>query len=62
MRDQFDVDLEDRDLLSEVELSISLMIAGTESVGHLSRDEIDDLLGVKPVPPNSAVLRSEPAA
>jgi hypothetical protein len=62
MRDQFDVDLEDSDLLSEVELSISLMIAGSESVEHLSRDEIDDLLGVTPVAPHSALLHSEPAA
>jgi hypothetical protein len=62
MRDQFDVDLEDGDLLSEVELSISLMIAGTESVERLSRDEIDAILGVTPVPPSNALLRSEPAA
>ena len=49
MRDQLDVDLEDSDLLSEVELSVSLMIAATESAGPLSRDEIDELLGVTPV-------------
>jgi hypothetical protein len=49
MRDQFDIDLQDTDLLDEVELSISLMIAGAASLEHLSRDEIDELLGIKPV-------------
>ncbi|QIK74060.1 hypothetical protein [Nocardioides piscis] len=46
MRDQFDVDLEDTDLLGEVELTTALMIAATESVERLSCAEIDDLLGV----------------
>ena len=58
MRDQFDVDLEDHDLLSEVELSISLMIAGTAAAEHLSREEVDALLGVTPVRPEDVPVRS----
>jgi len=56
MRDQFDVDLEDSDLLGEVELCISLMIAGTEAPGHLSREQVDALLGVTPVAPDSGLV------
>ena len=47
MRDQFDVSLEDTELLGEVELMTSLMIAATESVEPLSNDEIDEVLGVE---------------
>ena len=47
MRDQFDVSLEDTELLSEVELMTSLMIAATESVEPLSPEEIDEVLGVE---------------
>ena len=47
MRDQFDVSLEDTELLGEVELMTSLMIAATESVEPLSSDEIDEVLGVE---------------
>lgn len=46
MRDQFDVTLEDDDLLGEVELMTTLMVAATESDNHLSPAEIDRLLGI----------------
>ncbi|WP_165820983.1 hypothetical protein [Nocardioides gansuensis] len=51
MADQFDVTLEDDDLLSEVELTTTLIIAASESDDHLSQEEIDRLLGVTPIPP-----------
>ena len=46
--DQFDVSLEDDDLLGEVELTTTLIIAASEADGHLSQEEIDRLLGVTP--------------
>ncbi len=52
MHDQFDVTLEDGDLLSEVELTTTLIIAASESEGPLSPDEIDRLLGVVPRRPS----------
>ena len=48
MHDQFDVSLEDRDLLGEVELTTNLIIAASEADDHLSSDEIDQILGVQP--------------
>ena len=48
MHDQFDVTLEDADLLGEVELTTNLIIAASESDDHLSRAEIDQILGVEP--------------
>ncbi|HVX53834.1 hypothetical protein [Nocardioides sp.] len=48
MQDQFDVSLEDADLLGEVELTTNLIIAASESEGHLSVEEIDAILGVVP--------------
>lgn len=48
MHDQFDVTLEDGDLLSEVELTTSLIIAASESEEHLTQEQIDQLLGVTP--------------
>ena len=48
MHDQFDVSLEDADLLGEVELTTNLIIAASESEGHLSTEEIDAILGVVP--------------
>ena len=48
MHDQFDVTLEDGDLLGEVELTTTLIIAASESEEHLSQEEIDTLLGVIP--------------
>lgn len=48
VRDQFDVTLEDSDLLGEVELTTNLIIAASESEDHLSDAEIDTILGVLP--------------
>lgn len=46
MQDQFDVTLEDSDLLGEVELTTNLIIAASESEDHLSGSEIDSILGL----------------
>jgi hypothetical protein len=54
VHDQFDVTLEDGDLLGEVELTTTLIIAASESDDHLSQAEIDNLLGVTPVRPRRA--------
>jgi hypothetical protein len=51
VHDQFDVTLEDGDLLGEVELTTTLIIAASESEDHLSQEEIDKLLGVTPRKP-----------
>jgi hypothetical protein len=48
VHDQFDVTLEDSDLLIEVELTTNLIIAASESEGALSTEEIDQILGVVP--------------
>lgn len=48
MHDQFDVTLEDSDLLGEVELTTNLIIAASEAPGDLSLSEIDAILGVVP--------------
>ncbi len=53
VHDQFDVTLEDDDLLGEVELTTTLIIAASESDEHLTQEEIDRLLGVTPVPPGA---------
>jgi hypothetical protein len=50
VHDQFDVTLEDADLLGEVELTTNLIIAASESDDHLSSAEIDEILGVEPLP------------
>ena len=52
VHDQFDVTLEDGDLLGEVELTTTLIIAASESEDHLSPEEIDRLLGVEPRRPS----------
>jgi hypothetical protein len=44
--DQFDVSLEDSDLLGEVELTTNLIIAASETDEHLTKAEIDEILGV----------------
>lgn len=55
MVDQFDVTLEDYELLGEVELCTSLIIAASESDRRLTTEEIDAILGVIPVrPPRGA--------
>jgi hypothetical protein len=48
VHDQFDVTLEDADLLREVELTTNLIIAASEAEEHLSLAEIDRILGVLP--------------
>ena len=48
VHDQFDVTLEDGDLLGEVELTTTLIIAASEADEHLTQAEIDHLLGVGP--------------
>lgn len=48
VQDQFDVSLEDGDLLGEVELTTNLIIAASESEEHLTTEEIDEILGVVP--------------
>ena len=48
VQDQFEVTLEDVDLLGEVELTTNLIIAASESEAHLSTAEIDAVLGVEP--------------
>lgn len=50
LNDQLDVALEDSDLLAEVELTTSLIIAATESDDDLSQDEVDAVLGVVTIP------------
>ena len=50
MFDPFDVTLEDGDLLGEVELTTTLIVAASESDDRLSQAEIDRLLGVVPIP------------
>jgi hypothetical protein len=44
--DQFDVELEDADLLGEVELTMNLIVAASAADEPLSVDEIDRILGV----------------
>jgi hypothetical protein len=48
VHDQFDVTLEDDDLLGEVELTTNLIIAASEADEHLTTAEIDRILGVSP--------------
>ena len=48
MHDQFDVTLEDADLLGEVELTTNLIIAASEADDRLPMAEIDRILGVVP--------------
>lgn len=50
VHDQFDVSLEDSDLMGEVELTTNLIIAASESDDRLSEDQIDEILGVVPEP------------
>lgn len=48
MHDQFDVALEDAELLEEVQLATDLIIAASESPGRLTVEEIDWILGLDP--------------
>ena len=47
--DNLDVSLVDQVLLTELELTISLMVAANGSEQHLTPEEIDDVLGVAPL-------------
>lgn len=58
MQDQFDISLEDSDLLTEVELTTNLIIAASESDGPLGVEEIDRILGVTPQAPTQARAES----
>ena len=44
--DPFEVELEDLELLDEVGLTASLMVAANQSDGPLPQEEIDRLLGL----------------
>jgi len=46
VHDQFDVTLEDSDLLGEVELTTNLIIAASEADERLTDEEIDRILGL----------------
>jgi len=48
MRDQFELDLEDPELLSEVQLLVALMEKANEHSGPLTAQEIDATLGLEP--------------
>ena len=48
--DPFDVRLEDRELLDEVELTANLIVAANQSEAQMSVTEIDQILGVVPQP------------
>lgn len=56
--DQFDVSLEDGDLLGEVELVTTLMIAASEYEGRLPISKLDELLGLTPQAPVNGLPRS----
>lgn len=51
VHDQFDISLEDAELLGEVELTTNLIIAASEAEEHLSPDQIDAILGIEPPTP-----------
>ncbi|HXH80468.1 hypothetical protein [Nocardioides sp.] len=57
MYDQFDVSLEDGDLLGEVELVTTLMIAASEYEGRMPMNKLDELLGLTPEMPVSGLSR-----
>jgi hypothetical protein len=48
--DQFDVNLQDDDLLEEVELVTNLIVAATKADAHLTQKQVDEILGVIPHP------------
>ncbi len=49
--DPFDVSLEDGELMDEVELTASLIVAANQSEEPLSDEQIDAILGVQHTPP-----------
>ncbi len=48
MGDQLDVPLEGSELLEEVEMVSTLILAASENDERLDQDEIDKILGVQP--------------
>ena len=60
MDDQFDVSLEDDELLDEVELTASLMVAANRADRHLTQDEIDLVLGLEATFPSQRPGRNRP--
>jgi len=50
MRDQLQVSLQDDELLAEVELCTTLMIASLKCDRLLTGDEVDQFLGLSPGP------------
>ena len=48
MGDQLDVPLEDSELLEEVEMVSTLILAASENDERLDQEEIDKILGVLP--------------
>ena len=48
MGDQLDVPLEDSELLEEVEMVSTLILAASENDQRLDQEEIDRILGVLP--------------
>ncbi len=50
MGDQLDVPLEDSELLEEVEMVSTLILAASENDERLGQEEIDRILGVEPEP------------
>jgi hypothetical protein len=63
MDDQFDVSLEDDDLLNEVELTANLMVAANKAERHLTKAEIDEVLGISSrfPPPRPGTEQPAPA-
>lgn len=50
MSDQFDVSLEDEELMREVEMTTNLIVAASQREDRLPQAEIDRILGVEPAP------------
>jgi hypothetical protein len=57
MRDRLDCDIYDADLLAEIELTVDLMLAASESPGPLSVKAIDCILGLARPDSDSAPSR-----
>lgn len=58
--DPLDVELNDADLLSEVEMTAALIVAANSSQAHLSSAEIDRILGL-PTAPSGASADALPS-
>ena len=58
MTDPLDVSLQDDDLLAEIRLGTSLMIAASRSERRLTSEEVDRVLGVSAGPPTQRRPRS----